>query len=241
MEWIYLHYPVKTFVGNFIIIGISVLELTKSLFNRSHCDHKNLIGLSKFCPSPSQNWGISILRYHVNKERTDGHMYISTDGRSDNPKKIIIHSTKNARKNQQETHAVLDWMTELSYQQLTASETATLTKLSRITGLSWSMISIIGLSSSCRWQSMKSQTVNSVIKLSCLLSRDLISIHLSLFDGHKQTSYFFEDGNGESAGAQLTGAEQYECQSLHSMQHIGMRAALCRHLDTWAGLQQLWH
>lgn len=34
--------------------------------------------------------------------------------------------------------------------ELTVSAMATLTKLSRITGLSWSMISITGLSSSCK-------------------------------------------------------------------------------------------
>lgn len=46
--------------------------------------------------------------------------------------------------------------------ELTVSEMVTLTKLSRITGLSWSMISIIGLSSSCKsWnRRLWTQTMN---------------------------------------------------------------------------------
>lgn len=78
---------------------------------------------------------------------------------------------------------------------------------------------------------MKSQSVE---KLShqTFLPPDFVSFYLGLFDGHKETSYLFEDSDGESAGAQLTGAEQYERQSLHSMQHRGVRAALCRYLDT---------
>lgn len=88
---------------------------------------------------------------------------------------------------------------------LTVSETAMLTTLSRITGLSWSIISIIGLSSSCKaWShSLHIQPSN----LSSILLPDFLSLYLRLLDGHKETSYLSENGNGESAGAQLTGAQ----------------------------------
>lgn len=66
-----------------------------------------------------------------------------------------------------------------------------------------------------------------------------LSLYLSLSDRHEETSYLFEYGDGQSAGAQLTGAEQYKCQSLYSMQHSGVRTSLWRYLQTGAGLQQL--
>lgn len=56
--------------------------------------------------------------------------------------------------------------------------------------------------------------------------------YLGLPDGHEETSYLFEDADGESAGAQLTGAEQDERQSLHGVQHSGVRPSLCRYLET---------
>lgn len=88
---------------------------------------------------------------------------------------------------------------------------------------------------------IKSQSVNSVINLYSILSPEFnfVLFYLRLSDGHKETPYFLEYGDGKSAGAQLTGAEQYEHQSLHSVQHSGVRTSLCRYLETWAGLQQL--
>lgn len=136
---------------------------------------------------------------------------------------------------QRQTDHDLDWITVMTYEQLTASETTTLTKLSRITGPSWSITSIIGLSSSCRGQSTRLQSVTWPSNLSAFCQ--LIIFDLRLCDGHKETSYFFEDGDGESAAAQLTGAEQYERQSLHSVQHSGVRTVVCRCLETRAGLQ----
>lgn len=58
-------------------------------------------------------------------------------------------------------------------QRLTASETATLAKLSRIAGLSWSMMSIIGLSSSCVGGDKVSQ---SKIKIGDTSRQDLLSV-----------------------------------------------------------------
>lgn len=114
---------------------------------------------------------------------------------------------------------------------------ATPTKLSRITGLSWSMISIIGLSSSCKAQnhSLCTQAFNN--SLSC--SPTWFLFYLRWFNGHEKASYLFENGNGESASGQLTGAEQNKRQALHSMQHSGVGTTFSRYLETGAALQQL--
>lgn len=121
--------------------------------------------------------------------------------------------------------------------QFTVSEMATPTKLSRITGQSWSMISIIGLSSSCKPenQSLCTQTFND--SLSC--SPTWFLFYLRRFNGHEKASYLFENGNGESAGGQLTGAEQNKRQALHSMQHSGVGTTFSRYLETGAALQRL--
>lgn len=89
--------------------------------------------------------------------------------------------------------------------QFTVSEMATLTKLSRITGQSWSMISIIGLSSSCNPQNHSLYTQTFKDSLSCSLT--WFPFYLRWFNGREKASYLFENGNGESAGGQLTGAE----------------------------------
>lgn len=118
--------------------------------------------------------------------------------------------------------------------QLTVSEMAMLTKLSRITGLSWSMISIIGLSSSCKPQN-HTQTFN----YSLSRSPTSFPFYLRLFNGCEKASYLFENRNGESAGGQLRGAQQNKRQALHGMQHSGVGTTFSRYLETGAGLQQL--
>lgn len=120
---------------------------------------------------------------------------------------------------------------------LTASETATLAKLSRIAGLSWSMMSIIGLSSSCGGGDKVSQSKSQNRRHQP--PKPSICSHLRLLDGHEEAAYLPQDGDGQPARAQLAGAEQHQRQPLHGVQDGGVRAALGRYLESRAGLQQL--
>lgn len=74
--------------------------------------------------------------------------------------------------------------------------------------------------------------------LSCLASTLL---YLRLSNGQIEASYFFENSDSKSAGAQLAGAEQNESQSFYSVQRGRVRTSFCRQLQTRAGLQQLQH
>lgn len=61
--------------------------------------------------------------------------------------------------------------------------------------------------------------------------------HLGLSDGCKQAAYLSEDGHSQFASAGLAGAQQQQGQTLHSVQHRGVRTAIGRQSGAPAALR----
>ena len=67
------------------------------------------------------------------------------------------------------------------------------------------------------------------------------STHLSLSDGQEEAANLLEDAHGQSASAELAGAEQHHGQPLHGVQDRGVRAMPRRPPVIGGCLEQLQH